>query len=369
MDNELFRVWQLIHELSDQLSLNQKITTTLYTQAGGLKHEADESVSGFSLRRFNTDLSKEVFESELERTNAQIIIENQTLLHENKQLSLLLKEYENTMETIMAKFRNHALAAQQHELTLTRHYETLLLARESQMMSSDLTTSTNFARSVHRLSHHLRNLLRSMAGEIPDAEMLVEPDFNQDTEPVDIEELQSLIDALDAKSIEGGNDWVVERETEITRLEKENEELRKMLGIDVESLSANGISLDADRIDSVRHPQLSQQRRNGSHMQGGSDSWISSRPSYWEPGTGTADMGQGGGAPLQRAMELQPGPRVNVVRRPAMFGGAARGRGVSLGVGPPPGSASTATWNNQPPSQAPLLPWQPPGGSSLDLSR
>lgn len=42
--------------------------------------------------------------------NAQIIIENQTLLHENKQLSLLLKEYEGTMETIMAKFRNHAVS-------------------------------------------------------------------------------------------------------------------------------------------------------------------------------------------------------------------------------------------------------------------
>jgi hypothetical protein len=41
--------------------------------------------------------------------NAHIIIENQTLLHENKQLSMLLKEYEGTMETIMAKFRNHAV--------------------------------------------------------------------------------------------------------------------------------------------------------------------------------------------------------------------------------------------------------------------
>jgi hypothetical protein len=51
----------------------------------------------------------ETFESELERMNAQIIIENQTLLHENKQLTTLLKEYEVTMETIMAKFRNHAV--------------------------------------------------------------------------------------------------------------------------------------------------------------------------------------------------------------------------------------------------------------------
>lgn len=51
----------------------------------------------------------ELFESETERLNAQIIIENQTLLHENKQLSLLLKEYEGTMDTIMSKFRNHAV--------------------------------------------------------------------------------------------------------------------------------------------------------------------------------------------------------------------------------------------------------------------
>lgn len=57
----------------------------------------------------NTDISKETFESELERTNAQIIIENHTLLHENRQLSLLLKEYEQTMETIMTKFRSHAV--------------------------------------------------------------------------------------------------------------------------------------------------------------------------------------------------------------------------------------------------------------------
>ena len=57
----------------------------------------------------------EVFESELERHNAHIIIENHTLLQENKQLSALLKEYEETMETVMSKFRNHAV---RHGLTL-----------------------------------------------------------------------------------------------------------------------------------------------------------------------------------------------------------------------------------------------------------
>jgi hypothetical protein len=55
------------------------------------------------------NLCAESFESEVERMNAQIVIENQTLLHENKQLSVLLKEYEGTMDTIMSKFRNHAV--------------------------------------------------------------------------------------------------------------------------------------------------------------------------------------------------------------------------------------------------------------------
>ena len=53
----------------------------------------------------------EVFESELERQNAQIVIENHSLLHENRQLSMLLKEYEHTMETIMSRFRSHAVRA------------------------------------------------------------------------------------------------------------------------------------------------------------------------------------------------------------------------------------------------------------------
>lgn len=42
--------------------------------------------------------------------NAAIIIENQTLQHENKQLNSLLKEYETTLETVMAKFRNQAVS-------------------------------------------------------------------------------------------------------------------------------------------------------------------------------------------------------------------------------------------------------------------
>lgn len=61
------------------------------------------------LVNFSSIRLTELFDSELERVNAQIIIENQTLQHENKQLDLLLNEHETTMDTIMSKFRNHAV--------------------------------------------------------------------------------------------------------------------------------------------------------------------------------------------------------------------------------------------------------------------
>ena len=41
--------------------------------------------------------------------NASLIIENQQLLHENKQINSLLKDYEQMLETVMAKFRAQAV--------------------------------------------------------------------------------------------------------------------------------------------------------------------------------------------------------------------------------------------------------------------
>ena len=52
----------------------------------------------------------ERFESERERSNAATVIENHTLVQENRQLSLLLKEYERAMENIMKKFRSYTVS-------------------------------------------------------------------------------------------------------------------------------------------------------------------------------------------------------------------------------------------------------------------
>ena len=52
----------------------------------------------------------ERFESERERTNATTVIENHALVQENRQLSLLLKEYEHAMDKIMNKFRSYTVS-------------------------------------------------------------------------------------------------------------------------------------------------------------------------------------------------------------------------------------------------------------------
>ncbi|KAF7303047.1 hypothetical protein MKEN_01268100 [Mycena kentingensis (nom. inval.)] len=381
METELGRIYQIVAELSEQLAQNQKTTAALQSQAAELKTRASESgSSGFALRRFNTDITQESFESELERTNAQIVIENQTLLHENKQLSILLKEYEGTLETVMAKFRNHALASQQYELNLTRHYEALLLAREPQALSHDIPSGAEIAHSLQRVAHLIRATLRAMAGEEPDPEL----EYEAAESYLDPAELLALLEGLDISDPDR-SDWAVEREAEITRLEEENAELRRMLGIDPESMEANGITLDLDREPGRYATILSSRRRSGSgHMHQGSGD--APRMSYWENGVQQQQQQQQQyhqqqqqqqqqqlqlqpyplqqqpqqqqqqPQPLQRALDMQPMMRAGpAARRPGMFG---TGRGMVPGaMGPAP-----PLWN-----QGPVQQWQPGGG--MDFNR
>ncbi|CAL1694291.1 unnamed protein product [Somion occarium] len=288
MENDLIRAWQLLLDLSDLNAHNQKVAAGLNNIAAGLKTKAEEVSSGFTLRRINTDISKEVFESELERTNAQIIIENHTLLHENRQLSSLLREYEQTMDTIMSRFRSHAHAAHQHEVTLTRHYENLLLARETSSVQADLRSNASISSSLQRLAQNLRNLMRSMAGEDPESSSshqaqtlqqpsLQVPDPQKDCSPStypphpypetqahtdqptpsDIrassssdgltQEDESLLSLLSSQS-----DWALEREAEIARLEAENEHLRSLLGINQAHAEERGWTLtEAYELDTI----------------------------------------------------------------------------------------------------------------------
>jgi len=295
------------------------------------------------LKRFNVDISKEIFESELERTNAQMIIENQTLLQENRQLSVLLKEYEQTMETIMSKFRSHAMAAQQHELTLTRHYESLIAARENSLLNSDLSANTTVSHSLQRISENLRGLLRTLAGEeadLPDTSEASNAASAAGSESDDGRGLHQTEEEL-LDGLLGREDWALERENEIARLEKENEELRRMLGIDRASAEANGwLEDEARELLLRRHipSSLHGHRRDSSPGPGvpGYGSIGGLRPpGGFDSMPHMAGLGGGNGFQptgnsFQRQSEMQQGMRGVQGRRPAMFGTRGRGGGPGL---------------------------------------
>lgn len=54
-------------------------------------------------------MAVDVYDVELERMNASLAAENQGLLHDNKQLGVLIKEYEQTLESVMGAFRTRAV--------------------------------------------------------------------------------------------------------------------------------------------------------------------------------------------------------------------------------------------------------------------
>lgn len=191
------------------------------------------------------------------------------------------------MDIVMSKFRNYALAAQEHELTLTRHYEGLLLARDTQSLGVELKKETDEGQSLHRLSLNLRALLRSMAGEDPadPASNLSKEDEMSDAVPegqtASIPALEDLLDSIDGDR----EDWAIERETEICRLEAENIALRQLLNIDADTMQQRGVKLDESRDLFARRLGMSDTRRgsgsSGSGFGGGmivsgpTDSWSS----------------------------------------------------------------------------------------------
>lgn len=70
--------------------------------------------------------SPEEYEAELERMNSAMMAENQALQHDNKQLNVLIKEYETTLETVMSLFRQRAVrfcSLSVHLVSAARHWK------------------------------------------------------------------------------------------------------------------------------------------------------------------------------------------------------------------------------------------------------
>lgn len=195
-------------------------------------------------------------------------------------------------------------------------------------MNIDLSTSAHVSTSIQRLSHFLRLLLRSLSGDDPDAD-----DDDIDTATMNID---ALLDA------EGPDDWVLEREIEITRLTKENEELRRVLGIDSENAHAHGVR-DEDLLD-AKFVIANARRPSSPH-----EALIRSPAQQPLPILSQQDGGPG--APMQQqqnsanaqgqmvasqasqqSIPLQPGMRAaaGTIRRPSLIGQRGRGSGASL---------------------------------------
>jgi hypothetical protein len=249
-------------------------------------------------------------------------------------------------------------------MTLTRHYETLLLAPDSQSTSNDLLSSPNTTHGLQRLLKQLRALLQSLNGEdLPSEED--DSEFNIETFKT---ALQTINNDLDIQSQE---DWAVGREAEIARLEKENEELRNLLKIDSSSLAEAGVEVDQRLLlGSPRSPfSATARRRSGSGT--GSENWGPRLQSPSFPSAQGPDGDENGSHPPPSNLGVQPlrgvesnqqsGMRLQG-RRPAVFGPA--GRGIIPKVGPP------SLWPSTQPQPVPYLadrPWQNQGVGLLDL--
>lgn len=193
-------------------------------------------------------------------------------------------------------------------MTLTRHYNTLLLSQDAASVNNNISSNAHVSESLQRLTDNLKNLLRSLGGDDPSNS------GDDDDKP-----LSDLVNYLEDDTRE---DWAVERELEISRLEKENEELRKMLGID----SQNAQRMGWDDELQEHKPIIHQLKQNMAHANP-SDAWTQRNSPQLQPFNAGPVPGNAMShlqmVPVPRTMDFQAGVRAGTLRRPSM----PRGRG------------------------------------------
>ncbi|KAI0033708.1 hypothetical protein K488DRAFT_47165 [Vararia minispora EC-137] len=262
---DITKLYSLLTEFVEEMNRQRNYSAQLHQQANGIKSQAIHSQTGFVLRRFNQDKPKEEYDAELERMNAAVAADNLALVHDNKQLNALIREYEATLETLMDQFRNRAYEVQMHELSLIHSGEEQVIAREDAGLDSALEVSNLTSSSLTRVSQLLRQTMRSLSGEDLESPPTSEAYamYLQDTLPPGAE-----TDVWDAVA---RADWALERECELTRLEDENRVLRRMLGERVED--ADGRELFPSAPPGVIGPV-----REGERGMAGDDGRVSALP-------------------------------------------------------------------------------------------
>lgn len=96
---------------------------------------------------------------------------------------------------------------------MIREYETKLLAREEENAEAELAANTAVSEAFERISQLLRKLVHLQNGEDVEAPVVSRAD-----------EAAGVVQLT-------GEEYGLEREIELARLERENEELRRMAGI------------------------------------------------------------------------------------------------------------------------------------------
>ena len=193
------------------------------------------------------------------------------------------------------------------------------MTRETAAMDADLSINTRVAESLQRLSENLHSLLHSMAGEEP-----------PNTRAEGSEHAEEGQEELLERVFESQEDWGLEREAEIERLERENDELRKMLGIDKATAEEHGWTEgdpDLTYQPYVRIPPPAQQspRQPAPRALPPPQQYMGMGNYQMQSGV---QQNQNYGPPQQRAGDsLGAGMRGNAPRRASMFGSGQRGRG------------------------------------------
>lgn len=239
-DGEFMRLWTVVSELSEHVNQTRGFIASLIAHASEIKSQVFHAETGFALRKFNLDIPKDEYESEVTRMNANLLQENIALQNDNKQLSVLLKEHEQAVESIMNTFRHHAHTAQLKEMQITRYYEQLLAAKEDLYAKRRLTSETNQSETLAKVSNLLRKALRSSNGE-----------------RVSEEEDGKTGEGRGYNAIAPAEDWALEREIELSRLEKENAELRLLLRL---AQNEAGEDEESRHISAARYAHIPLQR-------------------------------------------------------------------------------------------------------------
>ena len=138
---------------------------------------------------------------------------------------------------------------QERELSLIREHEVKLMARDEENSTEELIQITGISNSLAHLSHLLRQVFRAQNGENTES-----PSNETSDEEKEFEALETT----------GASDHALERDIELSRLEKENEELHRLIGLLPPQRRSDGES-DFRPIFERPHPiRLPSMQRQGS---------------------------------------------------------------------------------------------------------